>query len=91
MIAFFSITFAVSLFTMPPLVIYHHLQYPYRNFKKFQNTSHRFIKAGYSPAGIALYLRLELGLHIGLRIGFNFHKFYIYYIMLFVNYFYFEN
>jgi hypothetical protein len=76
---------------MSPLVIYHHLQYTYRNFKKFQHTSHLFINAGYITAGIIPYLRLELGLQIGLRIGFNFHKFYTYYIMLFVNYFYLEN
>ena len=69
MIALFSITFAVSLFAMP--VIYHHLQYPYRNFEKFQYRSHRFIKAGIIPASITLYLGLELGLDLGLRIGFK--------------------
>ena len=69
MIALFSITFAVSLFAMP--VIYHHLQYPYRSFEKFQYRSHRFIKAGIIPASITLYLGLELGLDLGLRIGFK--------------------
>jgi hypothetical protein len=69
MVALFSITFAVSLFAMP--VIYHHLQYPYRNFEKFQYRSHRFIKTGILPAGITLYLGLELGLDLGLKIGFK--------------------
>jgi hypothetical protein len=69
MTSLFSITFAVSLFVIP--VIYNHLQYPYKNFDKFQCRSHHFIKIGIISAGITLYLGLELGLDLGLKIGFS--------------------
>ena len=35
MISLFAITLAVSLFAMP--VVYHHLQYPYRDLEKFNH------------------------------------------------------
>jgi hypothetical protein len=60
-IALYSITVAASLFVMP--VVYHHLQYPYGSFHKFKSRSHRFIISGLIPAGITLYLGLELALH----------------------------
>jgi hypothetical protein len=44
LVALFSITIAASLFAMP--VIYHHLQYPYRNLEKFKVRSHRFTILG---------------------------------------------
>jgi hypothetical protein len=59
--ALYSITVAASLFVMP--VIYHHLQYPYGSFHKFKTRSHRFILLGLIPAGITLYLGLELAIH----------------------------
>jgi hypothetical protein len=58
----------VSLFAMP--VVYHHLQYPYRDLEKFKLRSHRFIKFGIVPAAITLYLGLDLGLKLGLKLGF---------------------
>ena len=59
--ALYSITVAASLFVMP--VVYHHLQYPYGSFHKFKSRSHTFIMLGLIPAGITLYLGLELALH----------------------------
>jgi Family of unknown function (DUF6328) len=60
-IALYSITVAASLFVMP--VVYHHLQYPYGDLDKFKSRSHRFILLGLIPAGITLYLGLELAIH----------------------------
>ncbi len=60
-IALYSITVAASLFIMP--VVYHHLQYPYGDLDKFKSRSHRFILLGLIPAGITLYLGLELAIH----------------------------
>jgi hypothetical protein len=60
-IALYSITIAASLFVMP--VIYHHVQYPYVNWNKFKVRSHRFILYGLIPAGVTLYLGLELAIH----------------------------
>jgi hypothetical protein len=60
LISLFSITIAASLFVMP--VIYHHLQYPYKDLDKFKIRSHRFIIFGLIPAGITLFLGLELAL-----------------------------
>jgi len=59
--ALYSITVAASLFVMP--VVYHHLQYPYGSFHKFKTRSHRFILLGLIPAGITLFLGLELAIH----------------------------
>jgi hypothetical protein len=69
MISLFAITLAVSLFAMP--VVYHHVQYPYRDLEKFKLRSHRFIKFGIIPAAIILYLGLELGLQLGLNLDFH--------------------
>lgn len=60
LVALFSITVAISLFIMP--VIYHHVQYPYKDIEKFKQRSHRFIMFGLIPAGITLYLGLEIAL-----------------------------
>jgi hypothetical protein len=67
MIALYSISFAVSLFVMP--IVYHHLQYPYKDIEKFKIRSHRFIKIGLIPAAITLYLGLLLGLKFSIHIG----------------------
>ena len=60
-VALYSTTVAASLFVMP--VVYHHLQYPYGDLHKFKSRSHRFIILGLIPAGITLYLGLELAIH----------------------------
>jgi hypothetical protein len=67
MIALYSISFAVSLFVMP--IVYHHLQYPYKDIEKFKIRSHRFIKFGLIPGAITLYLGLLLGLKFSIHIG----------------------
>ena len=61
LVALYSITVAASLFVMP--VVYHHLQYPYGSFNKLKTRSHRFIILGLIPAGVTLYLGLELAIH----------------------------
>jgi len=60
LVALFSITIAASLFAMP--VIYHHLQYPYKNLEKFKIRSHRFTILGLIHSGITLYLGIEIAL-----------------------------
>lgn len=60
-VALYSTTVAASLFVMP--VIYHHLQYPYGSLDKFKSRSHRFIILGLIPAGLTLYLGLQLAIH----------------------------
>lgn len=60
LIALYSITISISLFVMP--VVYHHVQYPYRNLEKFKERSHRFMMFGLIPAGVTLYLALEIAL-----------------------------
>ena len=67
MISLYSITFAVSLFIMP--VIYHHIQYPYKDIEKFKMRAHYFIKIGMIPGVLTLYLGLLLGLKFTLHIG----------------------
>ena len=60
-VALYSSTIAASLFVMP--VVYHHLQYPYGSLDKFKSRSHRFILSGLIPAGLTLYLGLQLAIH----------------------------
>ncbi len=60
LVALYSITIAVSLFVMP--VIYHHLRYPSKNLEKYKERSHKFIIFGLIPAGVTLYLALEIAL-----------------------------
>ena len=60
LVAMFCITVAISLFVLP--VVYHHLQYPYRDIEKFKQRSHKFIVFGMIPAGITLYLGLGIAL-----------------------------
>lgn len=70
LVALFSITIAVSLFIMP--VVYHHLQYPYRDVEKFKRRSHRFIIFGLIPAGITLFLGLGIALTAVMAAGLAF-------------------
>lgn len=60
LIALFSITVAISFFVMP--VVYHHVQYPYKDLEKFKQRSHRSIIFGLLPAIFTLFLGLELAL-----------------------------
>ena len=60
LIALFSISVAISFFVMP--VVYHHMQYPYKDLEKFKQRSHRFIIFGLLPAIFTLFLGLELAL-----------------------------
>ena len=60
LVALFSITISISLFIMP--VIYHHLEYPYIDFKKFKERSHRFTLFGLIPSMITLFLGLQLAM-----------------------------
>ena len=53
MISLYSISFAISFFIMP--IVYHHIQYPYTDIKKFKIRSHRFIKFGVIPGAITMY------------------------------------
>ncbi len=62
LIALYSITIAISLFVMP--VVYHHVQYPYKDLEKFKERSHRFMMFGIIPAGVTLYLALEIALSL---------------------------
>jgi uncharacterized membrane protein YvlD (DUF360 family) len=61
----FSIVIATLLFSMP--VIYHHAQYPYKKFDKFQARSHRFIIFGIIPFLLTLYLSLSIAIFIFLE------------------------
>src|SRR4249920_1863514 len=58
LIALFSIMVAMSLFVMP--VIYHHIEFPYRDVTKFIRRSHRFMLFGFLPTGVSLYLGMVL-------------------------------
>lgn len=60
LIAVFSITLSAILFIMP--VIYHHLEYPYLDFDKFRERSHRFILFGIIPAMVTLFLGIQLAI-----------------------------
>lgn len=67
MLAFYAVSFAVSLFVMP--VVYHHVQYPYKDLEKFKIRAHYFIKVGMIPGAITLYLGLLLGLRFSINMG----------------------
>ena len=58
MIALFNIMVAMCLFVMP--VIYHHIEFPYKDVAKFIRRSHRFIILGFFPTGMSLYLGMVL-------------------------------
>ncbi|HET6458578.1 MAG TPA: hypothetical protein VFG24_06835 [Nitrosopumilaceae archaeon] len=60
LISLLSITTSVSFFIMP--IIYHHLEYPYMDFEKFKQRSHRFTLFGLIPAMITLFLGLQLAM-----------------------------
>ena len=82
LVALFSITVAISLFVMP--VIYHHLQYPYRDIEKFKQRSHHFIVFGLIPAGITLYLGLEIALASVMDAGYAFALAAVPFVMVYI-------
>ena len=51
---------ATLCFVLP--VAYHHIQFPYEDFEKFQTRSHRWILIGLPLLGVGLYLALCLAL-----------------------------
>ena len=51
---------ATLVFVLP--VAYHHLQFPYHDFAKFQARSHRWVLIGAPLLGAGLYLSLCLAL-----------------------------
>lgn len=82
MISLYSISFAVSFFVMP--IVYHHIQYPYKDINKFNIRSHRFIKFGLIPGAITLYLCLALGLKFGLHASVGIYYEHISYLLAIV-------
>ena len=82
MISLYSISFAVSFFVMP--IVYHHIQYPYKDINKFKIRSHRFIKFGLIPGAITLYLCLALGLKFGLHASVGIYYEHISYLLAIV-------
>ena len=69
LVALYSISFAVSFFAMP--VIYHHLQYPYRDLEKFKLRAHRFMRFGIAPCGVYIVFGIGLGMKFSLHLGFT--------------------
>ena len=65
-------------------VIYHHLQYPYKDIEKFKQRSHRFIIFGLLPAGITLYLGLEIALSSVMKAGFAFALAAVPFVMVYI-------
>lgn len=51
---------ATLVFIMP--VAYHHVQFPYRNFAKFQARSHRWVLLGLPLLAAGFYLSLTLAI-----------------------------
>jgi hypothetical protein len=51
---------ATLVFVLP--VAYHHLQFPYHDFPKFQLRSHRWVQMGLPLLGLGLYLSLCLAI-----------------------------
>ena len=60
LIALSNIVVATCMFVIP--VIYHHIEFPYRDVTKFIKKFHRFILFGFLPTGISLYLGLGTSL-----------------------------
>ena len=58
---------AITLFVMP--VIYHHIQYPYRDLEKFKVRSHRFMMFGLIPAGVTCNTILGFGDRFAFTVG----------------------
>jgi len=59
-IALLLVATATLIFVLP--VAYHHLQYPYRDFEKFQHRTHTWMRAGLPLLGGSFYLTLVLAI-----------------------------
>jgi hypothetical protein len=82
MISLYSISFAISFFIMP--IVYHHIQYPYKDLEKFKIRSHRFIKFGMIPAALTMYFGLVLGLKFSLHASVGIYYEHISYLLAIV-------
>jgi hypothetical protein len=59
-VALILVATATLVFVLP--VPYHHLQYPYRDFEKFQHRTHIWMRAGLPLLGSSFYLTLVLAI-----------------------------
>lgn len=59
-LALIFVATATLIFVLP--VAYHHLQFPYRDFDKFQVRTHTWMRAGLPLLGGGLYLSLSLAI-----------------------------
>jgi hypothetical protein len=82
LISLYSITIATSLFIMP--VIYHHLQYPYKDIQKFKLRSHKFTLFGLLHVGITLYIGLTISVSTVFHTNFSWILAAIPFILVFI-------
>lgn len=82
LISLYSITIAASLFIMP--VIYHHLEYPYKDIKKFKSRAHKFTLFGLLHVGITLYLGLIISVSTVFQTSFSWILAFIPFILVFI-------
>jgi Family of unknown function (DUF6328) len=59
-VAIVSAATSTLIFILP--VAYHHLQFPYRDFAKFQQRAHNWVRFGLLPLGVGFYLTLVLSI-----------------------------
>jgi len=59
-VAIVSVATSTLIFVLP--VAYHHLQFPYRDFAKFQRRSHYWVRFGLPLLGASFYLTLVLSI-----------------------------
>ena len=59
-VAIVLVAMATLVFVLP--VVYHHLQFPYSDFQKFQQRTHSWMMIGMPMLGGALYLSLSLAI-----------------------------
>jgi len=59
-IAIILVGSATTVFVLP--VAYHHMQYPYSDFEKFQARTHRWMAFGLPMLAGGMYLSLSLGI-----------------------------
>jgi hypothetical protein len=59
-VAVVLIATSTLVFILP--VVYHHLQFPYRNFRKFESRTHNWLRIGLPLLGAGFYLSLVLSI-----------------------------
>jgi hypothetical protein len=59
-LAIILVASATTVFVLP--VAYHHLQFPYKDFDKFQARTHRWMSLGLPMLSGGLYVSLSLGI-----------------------------